>query len=379
MPDDLLYDAAIIGGGLAGLSLSIQLAREGYTVVLMEKEEYPLRRVCGEYISMESWDFLESLGINLSSLGVSKIKTLEISSVKGRSFEQDLPLGGFGISRYLLDATLAGIAVRSGVALMQQTRVNEMNYLNDEFIIGSSRGSIRAKVAAGCYGKRSNLDIKWKRPFTRSEKGKLNNYIGVKYHIRYDLPEDRIALHNFRNGYCGIVKVEKDEYCLCYLTAASNLKKSGNDLKKMEHSILSANPHLHKIFRECEMLWDTPVTISQISYRRKSQVEDHVLMTGDAAGMITPLCGNGMSMALHGSKIAAALMTGFLQGNITRKKMEEEYARRWRTNFASRLRMGRAIQRMFGSVWLSNVLVKIGRSFPSVTRALIRKTHGSSF
>ncbi len=40
-----------------------------------------------------------------------------------------------------------------------------------------------------------------------------------------------------------------------------------------------------------------PVTISQISFEKKSQVENHVLMLGDAAGMITPLCGNGMSMA----------------------------------------------------------------------------------
>ena len=58
MQDDITYDLAIVGGGLAGLALSIQIAREGYRVILFEKEQYPLHRVCGEYISLESWDFL---------------------------------------------------------------------------------------------------------------------------------------------------------------------------------------------------------------------------------------------------------------------------------------------------------------------------------
>src|SRR5687767_9283184 len=62
------YDVAIIGGGLGGLSLSIQLARKGYRVVLFEKEKYPYHKVCGEYISMEAWPFLEALGVPLATM-----------------------------------------------------------------------------------------------------------------------------------------------------------------------------------------------------------------------------------------------------------------------------------------------------------------------
>ena len=379
MQDDITYDLAIVGGGLAGLSLSIQMAKAGYKVILFEKEQYPFHRVCGEYISLESWDFLQGLGIDLKSLNVSQVKRLCVSAKNGNSFEQELPLGGFGISRYKLDHCLAQIAKQSGVILFEQTRVNEVNFSNDEFNIQSTKGDFRSKVAVGCFGKRSNLDVKWKRPFVLARKNKLNNYIGVKYHIRYNFPDDLIALHNFEKGYCGISKIENEQYCFCYLTVADNLQNSGNDIKKMEQTILSANPHLKKIFDECEMLWKEPVVISQISFDKKNLIEDHVLMIGDAAGMITPLCGNGMSMALHAGKIAAEQVRDFLQGSITRELLEKNYGVKWNRLFAARLRTGRILQRLFTNQKLTNLLLTFGKTFPSFIRALIKQTHGRPF
>ena len=379
MQDDLTYDLAIVGGGLAGLSLSIQMGKAGYGVILFEKEQYPFHRVCGEYISFESWDFLQSLGVDLRSLDVSQIKQLCVSAKNGNSFEQELPLGGFGISRYKLDHCLAQIAKQSGVVLFEQTRINEINFANDAFNIQSTIGNFKSKVAVGCFGKRSNLDVKWKRPFVLAKKNKLNNYIGVKYHIRYNFPEDLIALHNFKKGYCGISKIENDQYCLCYLTIADNLQNSGNDIKKMEQAILSANPHLKKIFEESEMLWKEPVVISQISFDKKNLIEDHVLMIGDAAGMITPLCGNGMSMALHASKIAVQQIMEFLEAKISREKMEKNYKKIWNKLFAKRLKTGRMLQRLFDNQWLTTLVIRLGRSFPSLIRRLIKQTHGDPF
>ena len=379
MQDDITYDLAIIGGGLAGLALSIQIANAGYKVVLFEKEKYPFHRVCGEYISLESWDFLQGLGIDLRSLNVSHIKRLWVSSVNGRSFEQELPLGGFGISRYKLDHELAKIAKQKGVVIFEQTRVNDIQFSNDSFNMESAKGIFKATIAVGCYGKRSNLDVKWKRPFIVAKKNKLNNYIGIKYHIRYDFPPDLIALHNFRKGYCGISKIEDDQYCLCYLTTADNLQSSGNDIKKMEQRILSVNPHLKKIFNECEMIRDEPVIISQISFDKKELIKDHVLMIGDAAGMITPLCGNGMSMALHASKIAAEQIRKLLTGIISRELMEQNYADTWNENFESRLRTGRMIQRLFDNATLTTLMIRLGKTFPGLIRTLITKTHGRPF
>jgi menaquinone-9 beta-reductase len=379
MNDDKRYDAAIIGGGLAGLALSIQLARLGYSIVLFEKEQYPFHKVCGEYISLESWDFLNDLGVDLDAMKVPIITKLEVSSANGKLIEHHLPQGGFGLSRYQLDHTLAQIAVGAGVLFLENTKVSDVHFNEGEFTIESTRPPLRAKIVCGTYGKRSNIDIKWKRPFSTAVKNKLNNYIGVKYHITGNFPTDTIALHNFKNGYCGLVKIEGDHYNLCYLTTANNLKKSDGDFKIMERRVLGQNARLQKIFEESGMVSEAPLTISQISFDKKSQVENHVLMAGDAAGMITPLCGNGMSMALHASKVACGHIQQFLQGLVTREEMEKAYCREWQRLFANRLRTGRRIQRLFGSRWLSNLFIGLIKPFPALVDSLIKKTHGNPF
>ena len=102
-------------------------------------------------------------------------------------------------------------------------------------------------------------------------------------------------------------------------------------------------------------------------------------MIGDAAGMITPLCGNGMSMALHGSKMAAEQIHLFLQGAITREEMEQQYTSQWQQQFARRLKMGRRIQRLFGRTWITNSFISIAKRFPRLVNYLIKQTHGRSF
>src|SRR5215831_9405600 len=95
MNSDRSYDVAIVGGGLAGLALSIQCARQGYRTILFEKEKYPFHKVCGEYISFESWNFLEDLGVPLGQMKLPKITRLVVTAPNGKELRHDLPLGGF--------------------------------------------------------------------------------------------------------------------------------------------------------------------------------------------------------------------------------------------------------------------------------------------
>lgn len=379
MTETANFDVAIIGGGLAGLTLSIQLSKAGYAVVLFEKEQYPFHKVCGEYISMESWGFIESLGLSLSALNLPKIDQLLVSAPNGIQLQQPLPLGGFGISRYTLDNELKKIALINRVAVFENCKVEDVLFKKNIFKIQTGSGQFYSKVCCGSFGKRSNLDIKWKRNFINKKNNKLNNYIGVKYHIKTEMATNLIALHNFKDGYCGISAIEDGKYCLCYLTNAANLKANNNNIAAMEKNILQQNYHLKNIFANSEFLYKAPVIISQISFNKKLQVENHILMLGDAAGLITPLCGNGMSMAMHSSKIAASCISQFLQHTISRELMEQHYTVFWKRNFHKRLYFGRLIQNLFGKIWITNLFIQSMKQLPWLTKKLIQQTHGQPF
>ena len=141
------YDVAVIGGGLGGLALSIQSARAGYATILFEKEQYPFHRVCGEYISLESWNFLEELGLPLSDMSLPLIRRVQVSAPNGNMIEHRLPLGGFGISRYFIDHQLAQIAKHVGVEVADGTKVTDAPFVQWSYQIASN--SLRSSGSTG--------------------------------------------------------------------------------------------------------------------------------------------------------------------------------------------------------------------------------------
>jgi flavin-dependent dehydrogenase len=128
-----------------------------------------------------------------------------------------------------------------------------------------------------------------------------------------------------------------------------------------------------------EFLFKTPLVISQISFSKKSLIENNMLMLGDSSGMIAPLCGNGMSMALYSSKLASASIHFFFQKQLVREEMEQEYAQRWRKMFSKRMVAGQVLQSFFGSDLLSNLFVKGFKTFPFLAKSIIEQTHGQPF
>ena len=108
-------------------------------------------------------------------------------------------------------------------------------------------------------------------------------------------------------------------------------------------------------------------------------MHNHVLMLGDAAGMITPLCGNGMSMALHSSKIASACIEDYLNKKITRLEMENQYRQQWKNKFGRRIKAGRIIQKMFGKEFTTNIFISLLKPFPFLVNKIVKATHGKEF
>jgi menaquinone-9 beta-reductase len=370
-----LKKTIIIGGGLAGLLTSIQLIKAGIPCTLIEKKSYPFHRVCGEYISNEAVPFLKSLNLFPAEFNPPTISKFQLSSVSGYNCILPLDLGGFGISRFVFDQFLYQHAKSLGVEFLLNTEVESLHFADDQIAVITKDKTLLADTVIGSFGKRSKLDLQLNRGFVR----KRSPYVGVKYHLRTDHPSDLIVLHNFEGGYCGMSNIEDGKTNLCYLTHRDNVKRFGN-IEEMEKEVLHKNPLLKKIFTQSEFLFKKPEVINEISFETKAPVENHMLMVGDAAGMITPLCGNGMAMAMHSSKIVSQLIIRFCrEANFSREALEKQYAQEWTRVFSLRLWKGRQVQRLFGSKTASNLAVNLAIYSRPIANAIIRNTHGEAF
>ncbi|MEN8704030.1 MAG: NAD(P)/FAD-dependent oxidoreductase [Polaribacter sp.] len=366
------FDVIIIGGGLAGLCNAIHLSKFGKNVLLIEKNSYPKHKVCGEYISNEVLPYLSFLEINPFDFGAVKIHKFQLSTTNNKLIDAKLPLGGFGISRFQLDYILAEKAKENGVTIIQDT-VLETSFENEIFTITTKNNQkFRASIAIGSFGKRSLLDVKLERDFIK----KKSPYLGVKIHVKGVFNSDLVALHNFKGGYCGVSKVENDAINLCYITNFSSFKKYKN-ITDFQENVVFKNEYLKEIFKYSTPLFDEPLSISQISFETKNPIENHLIICGDAAGMIHPLCGNGMSMAIQSAQIASKLILNYLDGEIlSRNELENKYISKWNKQFKWRLKAGHFIAMLFRNDKMANFLVQFVRRIPFLLPIIIKQTHG---
>lgn len=366
-------EVIIVGGGLAGLTCAIQLALMGQKSLVIEKNGYPHHKVCGEYLSNEIVPYLEHLGVFLPSVGAVAIDTLQFSTVNGKAVEITLPLGGKGISRYALDHLLYLRAVGLGVPFIFDL-VTNIDYKDNVFEVTTATGTeFTARLVIGAYGKRSVLDKSLNRDFINRK----SDWLGVKAHYKWDdFPENIVGLHHFNGGYGGLSKTETGAINFCYLASYKSFKDE-KDMKSFNRNVVRKNPFLNSFLQTATPLFEHPLTIAQISFHNKKEVENHILMCGDSAGLIHPLCGNGMAMAIHSAKIASEFIIDFLNNKrYSRTQMECDYQNRWNAVFRRRMLTGRVIQ----SLLLNSGMADLGISTLAKSQwflgTLIKQTHG---
>src|SRR6056297_3188086 len=133
------FDVIIIGGGLAGLTSAIDLSQNNFKVLLIEKNDFPKHKVCGEYVSNEVLPYLEYLGFNPFEFGAKRITNFELTTHNNKTIQTELPLGGFGMSRYEMDFQLYQLALKQKVTVLKDTVINVI-FENDVFSVQTKSG-----------------------------------------------------------------------------------------------------------------------------------------------------------------------------------------------------------------------------------------------
>jgi flavin-dependent dehydrogenase len=303
-------DALVVGGGLAGGAVATALAEGGRSVVLLERETGPHDKVCGEFLSHEAVLYLEALGIDLYALGACRIHSVRLASGTDEATVK-LPFPALSLSRRALDFALLNRAAAAGAEVRWGARVQSLASHQGEWQARLGDGDLvnagAAFLATGKHDLRGQS-----RP-----SGLQSDLIGFKMHLRLSpaqaaLLAGYVELTLFHGGYAGLEAIEGGLANLCLLVKRTRYAALGQQWEALLDAIRVESPSLARRLDGARPCWERPLAISAIPYGYVRGKGDALWRLGDQAAVIPSFAGDGMSIALHSARLAAAF---FLRGS----------------------------------------------------------------
>jgi menaquinone-9 beta-reductase len=316
------YDVVIVGGGLAGSAAATTLARAGRRVALIEKESQAHHKVCGEFLSHEALVYLHALGVDTAALGAVPINSVRLAGRFGVS-EAPLPFASRALTRRRLDEELMRLAEQAGAKVLRGCRVLSLDPADEGWSAQlADRDVVAASAAFLATGK---YDLR-ERPRPEGRQGDL---IAFKMYWRLAPAQaaaldGHVELHLYRNGYAGLMPVEDGAVNLCCLVKRSEYLRLGARWDKLLAAMQQGCPHLRQRLQGADPLLPKPLAISAIPYGFVREHSEGAWILGDQAAVIPSFTGDGMSIALHSGRLAAAMyLRGETAGNFQQRLHSE--------------------------------------------------------
>jgi flavin-dependent dehydrogenase len=369
-------DVLVIGGGPAGASAALLLARRGHSVIVVEKAEFPRRKVCGEFIAAAGIALLRDLGLGASVAAAPDIRRIAVwagaASVDARmpAYSPETPYPR-ALSREKLDALLLRHATRCGARVLQPTSVLKVVRDGKGALIcqaatrrGERAVEIEARAVVAAHGSWEPGELPTQPPRLAS---RVSDLLGFKAHFEGgDVPPGTIGLAPFRGGYAGLVGRGGglSTFACCVSRGAldklrASLPATAAGECVLRHAMSECAP-LRRALRSAgrEGAW---LAVGPLRPGARPLYRDGIFAIGNAAGEAHPVVGEGIAMAMQSAvllsrSLDAALVRGFTKE--IERAAARAYARSWRRQFAFRLRASAAFARLamlrWAPVWVES-------------------------
>lgn len=325
----------IIGGGLSGLALGCYLQKHGVPVTIIEQGTYPRHKVCGEFICGVSKETLSLLGIDQFFAKAQTVSNIQWNIGDRQVLNKTLPLAGSGISRYLLDD------------LLQQH-------------FQSLGGTINHQRADKLDISQENTDTEnvWACGKDKQGKGSdARRWLGLKFHLT-DLEIEGLEMHtgtdSHKGGYLGMSPIEDNKVNVCGLFEVNKeIKGKGAETLPLYLRSLGMDQLADRI-KNSTILTESFSAVAGFSMGHQGILKQNKPSTfpiGDAAILIPPFTGNGMSMALESALLAGQNLLPYLnsQGDSTRSwdELVNTYLLQMQKKFRRRMMVSKCMHPFF--------------------------------
>lgn len=353
-----IYDVVIAGGGPAGTSAAISLAKQGFRVLLAEQKRFPREKLCGEFISPECLNHFERLGV---AHEISLARGAELTetrfyarngnkvSVPSHWFGDDR--AAIGLSRAEMDRALLEGAKRTGVTVLEEAQVVDLIHDKQRVVgvqIRANDGTreYRAHLTIDATGRTRALARKVERE--RDSKRRAR-FVAFKAHLQNARVAPGVCeIYFYPGGYGGLNNIEGELSNLCFIATARDLRHSGSNPEQVIRSRVMRNTRAAFTLGEANFV-SSWLSVALESFGRQELVPaDGLLMIGDAAAFIDPFTGSGMLMALESGAVAAAAIGEYrhcLAHESSFSQLANRYRAHYNRTFNSRLRVSGWLRR----------------------------------
>ena len=364
----MTFDLVVIGGGPAGCAASITAVRAGAKVVQLERGRFPRHKVCGEFVSAESLSLLS----RLLREGNGELINNALCLPRVRIFIDGSQLGGqvsppaASITRFDLDSALWRSAIASGVDVRETCAVRSVDG-DGPFRVNTERESFEASAIVNATGRWSNLTSPAIRASATGER-----WVGVKAHFHEQHPHPSVDLYFFDGGYCGVQPVSSASNGHGALVNACAMVRA--NIASTLAEVFEASPELRARSRNWTPAID-PVTTSPLVFHEPELVNQGMLQAGDAATIVDPFIGDGISLALRSGALAAECLSPFFKQERSLQQATLAYCEDYKRRLGHVFRRSSRLRKMLLSrSFVRKPALSLLERTPAITSLLVRMT-----
>jgi flavin-dependent dehydrogenase len=380
------YDVIVAGGGPAGASAAIHLAKANLKVLLIEQKTFPRAKLCGEFISPECIAHFEKLGVALDMISSQPAQILETVFYSRRGREIVVPsrwFGGnaLGLSRAVMDHHLLARAKALGVRVLENTTISDVVEdgcgVRGVTVKAPGNREYQASVVVDATGRSRVLARK-----TNSIQAVKPSLVAFKAHLAGTRATmTSCEIYSYPGGYGGLSTVENGRSNLCFIVQASLVRRAHSDPQKVIRENLMLNRRAAFTLEHATVETDWLSVALESFGRRQPSPKPGLLAIGDSAAFIDPFTGSGMLMALESGQLVAEQIIQH-QSKLDERtgiaNLCESYTRAYLRTFNSRLRVCSLLRRVAFRPPLAQLAITAFSCSDRFRGWLARSTHSSS-
>jgi flavin-dependent dehydrogenase len=338
--DSSTYDVAIIGGGPAGSTAAVLLARAGRRVIVFEREKFPRFHI-GESLLPFSMKAFSRLGLHEKILHAGFLKKyggeiIGACSDTGTKFYfkdgyRSQTDHAYQVTRGDFDKVLLDHAAESGAEVHEETAVEGVEFSNDSVDLAvrsnDTSHSIRARYLVDASGRASVLGRQFKIKKTYEHLQKLSifaHYDGVWRAEGID--GTLTVLLRAIDRWFWLIPLTAERTSVGVVLDSETFRKSKLSAEDFLQQVLTEQPTIAKRMINARRVSKVYVE-ADFSYRSKRLHGDRWLLAGDAAGFIDPIFSSGVFLAIFSGERCADALNEVLDHPHKVKRLFAQYER----------------------------------------------------